>query len=335
MSETKPYIIDSSNSDTQNTVSEGNALVKGRYRLGTTELRLILLALSKINSRPVNKGGTPPNAIIQITVGEFAKVYGVSPTNVYRELKSAVKNIMRSPIEVESETTGEVTEIAWLSQNKYLNDDGSYVALQFSELIRPHVYELQSHFTTSNMEILKEISKSTFGHRLYRWLKSHQGKTQTKPPHKMTLTIKEIRERNRLTDTQYNRWSDFRKRVIFDPVNIINSKTDLYVMFEPIKRGSEVHAVEFTFAPNDIAVQLPARPRLKRRPKVRTNSHAEGEWVRENFKLLNNYRLELLNIDPNLQLKMPDLKRLAEYAKIVDPELKSKLDREIKLRKRK
>ncbi|HCE2049640.1 TPA: hypothetical protein NJ081_004587, partial [Vibrio parahaemolyticus] len=76
----------------------------------------------------------------------------------------------------------------------------------------------------------------------------------------------------------------------------------------------------------------PARPRLHRRPKVKAGSHEEGVWMRKNLALLLDYEAKLKAYDAEAKLNLPDLRKMAEYAAIAEPELQQRLKKEIEER---
>ncbi len=58
-------------------------------------------------------------------------------------------------------------------------------------------------------------------------------------------------------------------------------------------------------------------------------SHEEGEWMRKNYKLLNDYQNDLKAYDPKAKMTIMDLRKMAEYASIFDNETEKKLKKEI------
>ena len=123
------------------TIVHANKLLEGSYSLPIDELRVINLALTKIDSRKPNIGE------IRIDVTEFIKTYGLqSRNNVYASLRAAVKSIMRSPIKIP--IGDEIEEVAWLDKNRYHRDDGHHVIIQFSREVEPFLFDLKKAFTS-------------------------------------------------------------------------------------------------------------------------------------------------------------------------------------------
>ena len=133
------------------------------------------------------------------------------------------------------------------------------------------------------------------------------------------MTLDEIKTNAGLTGS-YSDWRNFKQKVIDPAVLAINTKTNISLDYETIKRGNKTYAIKFLYIDEKDTKQLsdfkPVRPRLARRPKVKKGSHEEGEWMKINFKILRDYRVALKTFDNSLRLTIPDLKKLIEYSRL-------------------
>lgn len=306
------------------TVVHANELVEASYALSIDELRVIALASTKVDSRKSNIGE------IRIDVSEFKETFALNHGHVYSDLRDAVKSIMRKPIRLFDENT--VKELAWLSSNEYRTDDGSYVVIEFSNKIEPYLFELKDRFTAINFEYAARLNTS-FSFRLYQWLykaknlnNNKQGATSV-----VQLEVEWMKSQASLIGS-YERWDVFCDKVLKPAIERINANTDLSVIYEPIKTGRKVTAVKFTYVVEVGFIEKPLRPRLARRPKVIKGSHEEGVWMRKNLALLLDYEAQLKAYDSKAKLTLPDLRKMAEYAAIAEPELQQRLKKEIEER---
>jgi hypothetical protein len=128
------------------------------------------------------------------------------------------------------------------------------------------------------------------------------------------LEIEWMKIRAGLSGT-YEIWGKFKDKVIQPAIDHINTKTDINVNWKPILKGRSTHSIEFTYTLQKSKDTKPIRPRLFRRPKVIAGSHAEGEWMRKNMRLLIAYEIELQNFDALAKIEMTDLKKMSEYSK--------------------
>lgn len=310
------------------TIVHHNDLIASSYRFDIDEMRLINLALTKIDSRSANIG------MIDIHPEEFAKMFNLSKKNIWRNMKNSVLSIMQKPVRIQfADENGHRKErvINWLDEAIYYveQSDSSKIQIEFSRKIEPYLFELQGNFTKINFEYASRLN-TPFSFRLYQWLvREYRIKQGTF--YDLTMTLEEIKTSAQL-DSSYPAWCDFKKRVIDPAVDAINQKTNLSLSYSVTKQGNKVHALTFTYIDEikkatkalengelfTFSDPKPVRPRLLRRPKVRKGSHEEGEWQKANLAKLSLYQDQLKQWDNTAKLTIPDLKKLIEYSRLFD-----------------
>lgn len=313
---------------TELTVVHSNELVEAAYSLSVDEMRVILLAATKIDSRKPNVSE------IEIFPSDFTEAFQTDSKNVYRSLKQAIKGIGRKPIIMPVVGTTKVRELFWLSYNEYDNDDhGTSVKLKFNPELNPYLFELKDNFTVLKFENAAKLS-TPFSFRLYQWLiraknlnsAKHGGSIQ------VVLEVDWIKAQAGL-EGKHERWAKFSEKVIQPAINQINIKTDISVIWKPLKQGRKVYAVQFNYVlEKDESCIKPVRPRLFRRPKVIKGSHEEGCWMRKNLALLLEYEGDLKRYDNKAKLAISDLRKIAEYASICDRITEERVKSEIRSR---
>lgn len=311
------------------TVVHANELAEASYSLSMNEMRVIALACTKVDSRKKNPGE------IQITVSDFAQAYGVTNNRVYGDLRDAVRGVMRKPVKLFDAERNKFIELAWLVKNEYESgDNGSHVSIQFSPLIEPYLFELQERFTQIDFKYATRLN-TPFSFRLYQWLKKAE-KLQKNKNGDVTQVVLEIDWMKAQAALQggYERWVHFRDRVIIPAVDKINSETDLSVIWEPIKQGRKIHAVQFNYVVEVGTLAKPVRPRLYRRPKVHKGSSEEGKWMRKNLALLLDYEKALKEYDSEARLEIKDLERIVLYTSICDEQKHKQAKQELTIRRK-
>ena len=308
------------------TIIQHNDLIGSSYRLDIDEMRLLNLALTKIDSRKENIG------VIEIYPNEFAEMFNLSKKNIWRNMKKSLLGIMQKPVKVRSkDEKGKLKEsiISWLGRTTYFVDqsDGSKIELRFTSDIEPYLFELQGNFTKINFEYASRLT-TPFSFRLYQWLiKEHRIKKGQY--YELVMTIEDIKTSAQI-DNSYPRWVDFKKRVIDPAIDAINQKTNLSVSYRATKKGNKVHSLTFIYIDEmqkaisaeskgesfTFSEQKPMRPRLLRRPKVKKGSHEEGQWQKSNYEKLSLYQEQLKAWDKVARLTIPDLKKLIEYSRL-------------------
>lgn len=131
------------------------------------------------------------------------------------------------------------------------------------------------------------------------------------------------------------RFVDLKRKTIEPAINDINENTDLSVHWEPIRQGRTVVGMRFGCVEEKSTMTKPKRPRLVKRPHVKVDSHAEGEWMQKNTEILYQYEKALKEYDPALRLDMPDLRRAVEYSKLFKPNWHKEKRQELQIREHK
>lgn len=294
------------------TVVHSNELVEASYQLSLDELRLINLALTKINSKKTNPGA------IDLYPEEFTSMFSIK-NNVWRSMRNAIDTIMTKPVSIISLNKKgilEKTNLAWLTKSVYSIDekDGTKLSITFSEEITPYLFEIKERFTEINFEYASKLT-TPFSYRLYSWLMQAKNLNKAKSGNGITIDLEVdwIKERAGLVG-HYERWAKFKEKVIEPAVENINIKTDIFVSWKAIRKGRFIHSIEFTYNFDICKDAKPIRPRLFRRPRVVAGSHAEGEWMRKNLRLLIAFEIDLQNFDALAKIEMADLKKMSEYS---------------------
>lgn len=311
------------------TVVQSNELIEAAYALTVDEMRLLLLASSKVDSRKSNVGK------ITIHPDEFAKTFNLPKKHIYDNLRKSVSQIMRKPVVFFED--GERVERAWLIENRYKSDpsDGTYITIQFSPLIEPFIFDLKERFTVIDFEKAAKLN-TPFSFRLYQWLVKAKNLNSKKDGHSIAveLEIEWMKEQSG-NKGSYPQWRDYKDRVIQPAIDQINSKTDISVIWKPIKVGRKVQAVQFNYVVEESEFAKPIRPRLNRRPKVMKGSHEEGVWMRKNLALLLDYEKALKEYDCAAKLDIKDVERIAEYSSICDNVTHERAKKELLNRRKK
>jgi plasmid replication initiation protein len=322
------------------TIVQHNALIESSYRLDLDEMRLLNLALTKIDSRKPNIG------IIEIYPDEFSEMFNLNKKNIWRNMKNSLNSIMTKPVRIKFlDARGKPKEriISWLGSTEYFTEqtDGTKIELNFTEDISPYLFELKANFTKIHFEYVSKLN-TPFSFRLYQWL-TREYKTEKGGYYDLTMTIEDIKHSAGFGNKAYPQWRDFKSRVIQPAVDAINQRTNLSISYSVITKGKKAHALTFTYIDEiqktiktlengdtfEYSKAKPIRPRLLRRPKVKAGSHEEGEWQKKNLKLLSNYLRELKAWDPIAKLTISDLNKLVSYSKIFDQPLHAKMKKEL------
>jgi len=226
-------------------ISKDNALIMGSYSLGVEEQRLLLAGIEKSQ----RTGKTSGSSAIEITLNanEYAALYGVTIKTAYNALQqSSSKLYDRSITLTDSE---KVRNVRWL-QERAVYESGK-VTLVFSDVISKHIREIT---TTYRLEQATQL-RSKHAIRYYEIFQLLIDKDTQEGS--WEISIIELKQLFEIKDTDYPRWSDFRRRVVVEPIAQINKNTSMNVEFSVVKNGREVVGLEFIlFESNQLKLGL-------------------------------------------------------------------------------
>ena len=201
-------------------VVKGNEIIqKARYSLGLAEIKAFSFIISKIK---------PTDQVFceyTFSINEYCRVLGIETNNgkniqtVKKSLKSLVDKSFFLTLE-----DGTETSISWL--NKIWIDKGKgTIRVRLDDDLQKYVTGLYTNYT--QYELLCTLPmKSSYSIRIYELLKSY---SFTK---RHTFKIDELKRA--LGCEHYERFPDFKRRVIEIAVKEINTFTDLEVSWRPI-----------------------------------------------------------------------------------------------------
>ncbi len=212
-------------------VSQTNELVEASYKITLDEKRLLLAAISQIDSR----GDIP--AEITVSAEDFANVFGLQVESTYSQLKEAVSRLYERDMIFKSR--GDKGRQRWVDRIVYHDRQGK-ITLSFSAHLHPHLSQLIGNFTRYTLANVKYL-KSTHSIRLYELLAQYLDEGSR------FIGIDDLRVMFDLTD-KYHAYADLRKWVIDPAVEEINGKSNLTVTYKPEKKARTVVRLWFTIA---------------------------------------------------------------------------------------
>lgn len=271
------------------TVVKANSLIEASYRLTLDEMRLLALTIGTMNPKSNQQ-------VFEFSVSEFVRQFpDVNEERAYSQIKSAIERIAERWVRTEDEK--HVTKFRWVSSQTYFKNEGRFKIALTNEIM-PYLTQLKGQFTQYQ---LNHISGFTSVHtmRLYELL------TQYKRIGERYISIENLKKWLQLED-KYNLWAELQRWVIKNALSEINEKSDLFVEYEPIKRGRKVVGIEFNIS---------HEKRIKKRPKFphknkygqfvkldntnpKNSSHEYGLWAKDCLKILENFYQNIEDVPP-------------------------------------
>ena len=269
------------------TVVKANSLIEASYRLTLDEMRLLALTIGTMNPKSDQQ-------VFEFSVSEFVNQFpDVNVDRAYTQIKSAIERISERWVKTEDER--HVTKFRWVSSQTYFKKEGRFKIALTNEIM-PYLTQLKGQFTQYQ---LNHISGFTSVHtmRFYELL------TQYKRVGQRYITIEDLKKWLQLED-KYNLWAELQRWVIKPSLNEINEKSDLFVEYEPMKKGRKVTGIEFSITYEKPVKKRPAFPHKNKygkfvkldtqNPKM---SNAEyGNYARDCLKILEDFYSYLADV---------------------------------------
>lgn len=243
-------------------VSMSNAIVRSAQGLSLPEKQIIMLAISKLDSRKFHGKDNLPRVKLKAT--EMIEAYGLDPSNAYKYLKQAGDNLYERSLVFREQApdraksgrkSGErVMRCRWIGSQEYHDGEG-WMELVFWPEIVPHLTALKGKFTEYQMKQVATL-RSSFSWRLLELLMQFSGADKRNPSGTVVIEIEDFHHLMEAAESQRTNFGELRRRVIEPAIKELTVKDGWLIDFKPIKAGRKVAKLQFRFA-RSAQAQLP------------------------------------------------------------------------------
>ena len=221
-----------------NYVVQANNLISGKQSLSLNSAKILRTAIMQIQPEDVE---LKPYII---TTGELAELLHISTDNIYRVIDSVSDELMGSYAEARAEygARKKFKKINWVSFCEYDSEIG--FAIKLNSDMKPYLLNLKERYTQYTLDNILSM-KSIYGVRIFELLNEKiRIKTIPKTGLNVEMTLQYIRECCNC-ENKYERFSQFKVRVLDRAVSEINRVTMYKVTYEYIKKGKAVIGINF------------------------------------------------------------------------------------------
>lgn len=223
-------------------VTKGNELIATAcYSLSLDELRLILVAISKLDSRVLASGRARfarDQLGLHVTAEEFSTLFGIDRKNAYSQLKRAAARLWGRTITQIGQGGGMRVDLRWLYMKAEYQDAG--VTLYFSPpLLEHYLLDLKKNFTTYRLGVVVRL-RSVHAVRVFELCARFKGTGVVR------TTIGILSD---LLCVSYKKKSDLARWVLDPATSSIRSAVGLDVSWQWVGEDG----LEFRFEPNPSA----------------------------------------------------------------------------------
>jgi plasmid replication initiation protein len=228
-------------------VTMSNALTRAGQGLSLSEKRIVMLAVSKLDSMKILRPGDVL-ASVKITAAEYAETYGLDPSSgvAYEALQDAAKALYNRSItffEPAHKRGGKTlkpirTDMRWVGRCQYHEGEGWVQLAWWPELV-PSLVGLRKQFTTYQLQQASAL-RSVYSWRLLELL------TRFKSTGKAEYTIEDFKA-SMDAPASLSDFGQVKRRIIDPAVKELTEKDGWLIQWEPIKAGRKVKSLRFTF----------------------------------------------------------------------------------------
>ncbi len=212
-------------------ISKSNELVEASYNLTLWEQRLILAALSGLDSRK------EISRDVVLTSSEYAELMQVPVKNAHRELYQATEKLYERSVIIKHED--HIEEFRWIQRKAIYHKGEGKVSFTWSEDIVTYISQLERRFTQYRLADVAKLNTS-YAIRIYELLMRFN---QT---NERWIKLSDFKSLLQLED-KYPLFRDLNKRVIKPAIKEINQSSNLEVFYSTKKQGRRVIGLQFDF----------------------------------------------------------------------------------------
>lgn len=215
-----------------------NALIEARYDLKSRQNDIMDMVLSKIED--------DNNYLYELNVNDYRKLYKSDTSNIYRDLKKAVKSMEGLGFYLINSTSKGVekeTFFAWFASIDYLETEGKIV-VEVGQRLKGLLIEMKKRIYYK-IEYPLNFS-SIYSKRIYYYLKSFEDTG-------WRVDNLDVLRKKLQCPGSYNKYGLFRTKVLDIAKKEINSCSDISFDIEEIKNGRKVNSIKFIIKSNNNA----------------------------------------------------------------------------------
>ena len=207
-------------------------------RLDVRPKQLLLTAISHVNPQvPLSK--QPKPFVVDITAQQWIETWG-ERLNPYRDLKESAEQLNGKRFWIQNDRHKKSWR-NWITGAEYHEREGR-ITVQLHPDLMPYLCGAMTVFSTLKILHIK-------GLRSFASIRLYELANQFRRSGVRQISLDELRGLLATKDA-HPRFADFRRKVIDKAVKEINSKTDLEIRWDPVKKGRSVSGIKFYIKDN-------------------------------------------------------------------------------------
>lgn len=274
-------------SKTKNIVKKSHYLVNARLDFSITEIRLFTIMVSWISNDDEDF------KTYKIPLKDFIDTFNIKNKNIYKELELTTDRLLKKVVKIPLEEEGKqkIFKTSLVSSFKYNIDGTGVVEATFHPDLKPYLLRLKNRFLMYDMKNVLNISSAN-SIRMYELLKSFEGIRER------TFYVEELKEILGV-EQKYDRYYNFKKRIIEQAQKDLFKHTDIAFTFDEIKKPWKKTVEKIRFY---ISTNLSNKPKVSQAKQLLQLDDSEKvlpKWVDK----LKKYNITTEMIETNLLKK--------------------------------
>lgn len=216
-------------------VVKTNWLNQALQTLTLMEIRIIQLAI--IDARESGTGLSVDKPL-KISAKRYAEAFGVQAKNAYVKIKQSEDNLFKRQFTYIDPQDGRPIKSRWLQDVKYLDNEGA-IELCFTRTVVKGISRIDGAIDFFTKYLLSHTIhfKSVYSVRLYEILNQWKNGDPKKMP---MFHIDQLRGQLGIQPNEYERFGNFKARVLDKALKEINEHSDLHIEYRQVKKGRSV-----------------------------------------------------------------------------------------------
>ena len=213
-------------------VKHNELLRDTRYELSTTEQKILIYLISKVNKddKELRK--------IKFSLSEYCQITGIQKGGeAYSRLRETIRDLSNKSWWIQIDDDHERL-FRWIYGEPEIDKRGGVIEIELSPTLEPYLIGLQANFT--KYELINVLTlRSSNSIRLYELFKSYLWQ------HHWVVEVEEFR-RLLNVENKYKEFKNLNRQVIKPALEEINTYTDLVVKVDTVREGKITKRLDFT-----------------------------------------------------------------------------------------
>lgn len=217
-------------------VYQANALIEATYNITLNGLKLLRLIASMIDKKDEDfKEYT-------IKISDLLNLFGVKNQSQYIEIPKTIKELMSKVVVIYCNEKV-FRQYPLLSMAEHNLGKGE-VKIKIHPDLKPYFFDLNDNYTKYELRNILKL-KSAYSFQIYELMKMNQYRKTVE------YNLDFLKKILGTTSKGYERYFNFKKRVLEKAKRELAEKTDITFTYKEIKKGRKVESIEFNIVLNN------------------------------------------------------------------------------------